>query len=98
MSKYIDVESLINLLEKCQFDIEDSIYGKGFGRATETMLGILRAYPRVNVAPIADTVRKMSEMLKDYLDDYYHSGEDALLDVPDMIDLIAKEMLEGKND
>ena len=44
----------------------------------------------------ADTVREMSEMLKDYLDDYYHSGEDELLDVPDMIDLIAKEMLEGE--
>lgn len=52
----------------------------------------------VKVAPIAETVREMSEMLKDYLDDYYHLSEDALLDVPDMIDLIAKEMLEGNNE
>ena len=44
---------------------------------------------------VADTVRKMQERLKEYLDDFYNSGEDALLDVPDLIDQIAKEMLEG---
>lgn len=64
MSKYIDVESLIDSLEKCQYDIEDSIYGKGFGKATETMLGILRAYPTANVAPIADTVREIFDLVE----------------------------------
>lgn len=44
----------------------------------------------------ADTVRKMQERLKEYLDDFYNSGEDALLDVSDLIDQIAKEMLEDK--
>ena len=44
----------------------------------------------------ADTVREMSERLKEYLDDFYNSGEDALLDVPDLIDQIAREILEGK--
>lgn len=66
----------------------------------------IKSQKRANIFEIAnafergrtDGVRKMSEMLKDYLDDYYHSGEDALLDVPDMIDLIAKEILEGENE
>lgn len=53
MSKrYIDVESLILQLEKVQFDIENSIYSKGFGAATETMLGILRKYPTADVAEV----------------------------------------------
>ena len=45
----------------------------------------------------ADTAKRMSEMLKEYLDDFYNSGEDALLDVPDLIDQIAEEILEEKN-
>lgn len=45
----------------------------------------------------ADTVKRMSEMLKEYLDDFYNSGEDVLLDVPDLIDQIAEEILEEKN-
>lgn len=45
-----------------------------------------------------DTVRKMQDRLKEYLDDFYNSGEDALLDVPDSIDQIAKEMLEDEDD
>ena len=44
----------------------------------------------------ADSVRKFAEKLKECLDDFYNSGEDALLDVPDLIDQIAKEMLEEK--
>lgn len=44
----------------------------------------------------ADTVKTMQERLKEYLDDFYNSGEDALLDVTDLIDQIAKEMLEGE--
>lgn len=44
----------------------------------------------------ADTVRKMQERLKESLDDFYTTGEDALLDVPDLIDQIVKEMLEGE--
>lgn len=44
----------------------------------------------------ADTVRKMQERLKEYLDDFYNLGEDTLLDVPDLIDQIAKEMLGRK--
>ena len=47
---------------------------------------------------VADTIREMQEKLKEYLDDFYNSSEDALLDVPDLIDQIAKEMLEEKND
>jgi regulator of replication initiation timing len=51
---------------------------------------------RIRVDAIkADTVRKMQERLKEYLDDFYNSGEDALLEVRDLIDQIAKEMLEG---
>ena len=42
----------------------------------------------------AETVRKMQEKLKEYLDDFYTTEEDALLDVPDLIDQIAKEILE----
>lgn len=53
MSKrYIDVETLISQLEKVQFDIEDSIYSKGFGGATETFLGILRKYPTADVVEV----------------------------------------------
>ena len=44
----------------------------------------------------ADTVQKMQERLKEYLDDFYTTDEDALLDVPDLIDQIAKEVLEEK--
>jgi hypothetical protein len=36
----------------------------------------------------------MQEKLKEYLDDFYTTEDDALLDVPDLIDQIAKEMLE----
>lgn len=52
----------------------------------------LRAYPTVNVAPIADTVRKMQERLKKEL----RSGN-AIMDksIADILDKIAKEMLEG---
>lgn len=46
----------------------------------------------------ADTVRKMQERLKEYLDDFYTTDEDALLDVPDLIDQIAKEMLDEKDE
>lgn len=42
----------------------------------------------------ADTVRKMQKRLKEYLDDFYTTDEDALLDVPDLIDQIAREVLE----
>ena len=45
-----------------------------------------------------ETVRKMQNSLKEYLDDFYNLGEDALLDVPDLIDQVAEEVLEGKND
>ena len=95
---------MINSLEKCQYDIEDSIYGKGFGKATETMLGILRAYPTANVAPIADTVRKMQERLKQAICDntYPDFNKDGKpINVwkattgYDVIDQIAKEMVEG---
>ena len=95
MSKYIDVESLINSLEKCQFDIEHSIYGKGFGKATETMLGILRKYPRANVAPIADTVRKMQEEINKTLSALCKGD---VSEIRRMIDQIAKEMLEDNNE
>lgn len=44
----------------------------------------------------ADTVKRMQEGLKEYLDDFYNSGEDELLDVPDLIDQIAKEILDGR--
>ena len=43
-----------------------------------------------------DTVREMQKNLKEYLDTFYNTGEDALLDIPDLIDQIAKEMLEGE--
>lgn len=43
-----------------------------------------------------DTVKRMQEGLKEYLDDFYNSGEDELLDVPDLIDQIAKEILDGR--
>ena len=45
----------------------------------------------------ADTVKRMSDGLKEYLDDFYNSGEDVLLDVPDLIYQIAEEILEAKN-
>jgi hypothetical protein len=46
---------------------------------------------------LANTVREIQERLKEYIDDFYSSGEDALLDVPDLIGQIAKEMLEENN-
>lgn len=46
----------------------------------------------------ADIVRKMQEMLKEILDDFYNTGEDALLDVPDLIDQIAKELTLAKEE
>lgn len=42
----------------------------------------------------SSTVRKMQEKLKEYLDDFYTTDEDALLDTSDLIDQIAKEVLE----
>lgn len=73
MARYIDVDTLINSLEKCQFDIEDSIYGKGFGRATETMLGILRAYPTANVVEIPEgKIGEISDGYHTFNELYHH--------------------------
>ena len=100
---------MIDLLEKCQYDIEDSIYGKGFGKATETMLFILRKYPTANVAPIADTVKKMQErfsllLKKEYEENtpdgasfFFKNGSLMMWSIADRVFAqIAKEMLEGE--
>lgn len=39
------------------------------------------------------TIYEFSEKLKEILDDFYHSDEDALLDTPDAIDNLVKEMV-----
>ena len=56
----------------------------------------------VMVAPIADTVRKMRERLKQYIDvGHYRSPTEICfseLDVANIIDQITKEMLEGDNE
>ena len=73
MSRYIDVLSLIESLEKCQFDIEDSIYGKGFGKATEIMLGILRAYPIANAVEIPEGgIGNLSDGYHTFNELYHH--------------------------
>ena len=73
MSRYIDVQQLIESLEKCQFDIEDSIYGKGFGKATETMLFILRKYPIANVVEIPEGgIGNLSDGYHTFNELYHH--------------------------
>ena len=73
MSKYIEVESLIESLEKVQFDIENSIYCKGFGGATETILGILRKYPSVDVVEIPkDGIGNLSDGYHTFNELYHH--------------------------
>ena len=55
-----------------------------------------------NVAPIADTVREMQERLKQYIDvGHYRSPTEICfseLDVANIIDKIAQEMLECKDE
>ena len=74
MSKrYIDAESLILQLEKVQFDIENSIYSKGFGAATETMLGILRKYPTADVVEIPEGgIGNLSDGYHTFNELYHH--------------------------
>ena len=45
----------------------------------------------------AEAITEFAERLKEYLDDFFNSGEDALLDTVDMIDQIAKETKEKIN-
>lgn len=43
-----------------------------------------------------EAINEFSEMLKEYLDDFYSTDEDALFDTVSAIDEIAKELTEGK--
>ena len=41
----------------------------------------------------AEAVKEFAERLKEYLDDFFHSDEDATLDTADAIDSLVKEMV-----
>lgn len=41
-----------------------------------------------------EVIKEFAERLKENLDDFFHTDEDATLDTADMIDRLAKEMTE----
>lgn len=45
-----------------------------------------------------EAINEFSEMLKEYLDDFYSTDEDALFDTVSAIDEIAKELTEGNHE
>lgn len=44
----------------------------------------------------AEAIKEFAERLKEYLDDFYTTGEDALFDTVSAIDEIVKELTEGE--
>ena len=88
MPRYIDADAL---KEEC-FKFANDV-----SRSTMAFVqGQINAAPTANVAPIADTVRKMQERLHEKTFELNDANEDIFLavEVAD-IDQIAKEMLEG---
>ena len=86
MARYIDVDNLVAWCNRT-FQAQSTVAGKQF---VDAFLTAVLACPTANVAPIADTVRKMQERLrqefrKDGRSNYY---------IKMTIDQIAKEMLE----
>jgi hypothetical protein len=73
MSKYIDVEPLVEALETDGLKIEESIYAKGFDGALETILGILRALPTADVVEIPNgKIGDLSDGYHTFNELYHH--------------------------
>lgn len=100
MSRYIDADALKEECYKFANDVS---------RSTMAFVqGQINAAPTANVAPIADTVRKMRDRFSSLLseeyrkytpegaDQYFKNGAYMMRAIADrLIILIAKEMLEG---
>lgn len=73
MSIYKDIEPMLIALDKNRFDIEHSIFSKGFGRATETMLGILQGLPVADVVEIPEGgIGNLSDGYHTFNELYHH--------------------------
>jgi hypothetical protein len=57
-----------------------------------TLQSVIDKIPTANVAPRAEVIDEFARELKDQLDDTYSTGEDALIDINDLIDHIAQKM------
>ena len=95
MNRYIDVTELSKQIAdfKRAVNSPNSDYMTGYICALSVTEGMLAGTPTANVAPIADTVRKMhSEIKKRCIKGGIYPAF-----VASTIDQIAKEMLEGEN-
>ena len=107
MARYIDADKLLSKVET--IELPDPNGG-------EYHIDIIHAYyvnnaPTANVAPIADTVKKMQESFSNLLekeykqytpdgaDHYFKNGSHMMWSIADRVfNQIAKEMLEGSNE
>ena len=95
MARYIDADVLCeHLRNKLKTDYEMGLYNHG--ALTESFIRFVERQPTANVAPIADTVRKMQERLKaESITIQDHTGKLGSVVLIGTIDQIAKEMVEG---
>ena len=73
MSRYKDVEPLIEALETDGLKIEESVYAKGFDGAKATILGILKALPLADVVEIPEGgIGNLSDGYHTFNELYHH--------------------------
>ena len=104
MSRYIDADALVKRLKHSPLFLGTNMQFK------DGVIDLVEKQPTADVAPIADTVRKMQERFSSLLseeyrkytpegaDQYFKNGAYMMRAIADrLIILIAKEMLEGEN-
>ena len=95
MSRYIDVTDISKKISdfKKAVNSPNSDYMTGYLSALSVVEGMIANTPTADVAPIADTVRKMHSKIKEYFEkDGFYPAKVAVA-----VDQIVKEMLEGEN-
>lgn len=87
MSRYIDADALVKRLKHSPLFLGTNMQFK------DGVINLVEKQPTADVAPIADTVRKMQERLKRAFNFGHTILEKSICDI---IDQIAEEMLEGE--
>lgn len=83
MARYIDAKQIVY----CWMFDSDGTEHDGV-----TLQSVIDKIPTANVAPRAEVIDEFARELKEQLDDTYSTGEDALIDINDLIDYIAQKM------
>lgn len=89
MPRYIDAKQIVY----CWMIDADGTEHDGV-----TLQSVIDKIPTANVAPRGEVIDEFARELKEQLDDTYSTGEDALIDINDLIDYIAQKMKGGDLD